>query len=170
MVPRHASRRGVLIAWFRPSGCRGDCGPKSNDNEFDRLPESAGGFLELGTSELRRLREGRCSCENEWPPPDRLGGSPQCEFCCEFLATFARSSATDLRHRCAERLVRSELRSSSGTRQHRACPRCGGCGPRGEPAIRECVCRRQVIGRRTRPPATSRRAATDGTGPGAAAP
>src|SRR2546426_12687881 len=23
MVPRHASRRGVLIAWFRPSGCRG---------------------------------------------------------------------------------------------------------------------------------------------------
>src|SRR2546428_13269766 len=23
MVPRHASRRGVLIAWFRSSGCRG---------------------------------------------------------------------------------------------------------------------------------------------------
>src|SRR3989449_10254326 len=23
MVPRHASRRGVLIAWFRPSGDRG---------------------------------------------------------------------------------------------------------------------------------------------------
>ena len=30
MVPRHASRRGVLIAWFRPSGCRGPSTPSSS--------------------------------------------------------------------------------------------------------------------------------------------
>src|SRR5207245_5618510 len=31
MVPRQASRRGVLIAWFRPSGCRGSAASEARD-------------------------------------------------------------------------------------------------------------------------------------------
>src|SRR2546426_5086745 len=43
------------------------------------------------------VKDGAAAKTND--PPDRFRSSPQWEFCCEFLATFARSSATDLRHR-----------------------------------------------------------------------
>src|SRR5712691_814406 len=56
MVPRHASRRGVLIAWFRPSRCRGlpRLGSDRSRHLLDAIAEPEASFG-AGRRDLRAL-------------------------------------------------------------------------------------------------------------------